>query len=145
MTAYFETHWSPNNAVATDNFRSFSRTAPLGLGVSSVHNVTGLKVAPFTNQIMNATVSTNSQDQAFLTLATPYWQGMHAYVNGKQVPLTSVNGVAPLVSLPAGLQQAELSVIYETTTMTYFWWFIAGALVLFAASVTLYRRRKSAI
>ena len=151
---YFETGWTQGEDVGT--FASFRRPRPLASRVTSATaGVTALEdVGPgdrpaYPGEPLNTYRVSTDADGGDLVLRVPWWPGLTATVDGRPVTTSAVRGTVLRVSVPGGLDDAQLEVRYEPAGVDLLVpaWVAGGLLVLAAAGAELVvsRRRRSAV
>lgn len=87
-------------------------------------------------------VPTDATRPVLLTFSRPYFPGYHATLNGKPLPVASLNGLAPTVELPAG-QNGRLELIYRPRAVTLGGAICVACIIAAAAALVVMRRRRA--
>lgn len=104
---HFDTGW--RELVARRGYTLYERPDPLVGRVTWQDGVQTLRAEGVEDEIQSYAVSTGP-DGGTLVLRDPWWPGYVAELDGREIPVESVDGVALRVRLPAGVTDGRLTV-----------------------------------
>ncbi|MCF6509405.1 hypothetical protein E9549_18640 [Blastococcus sp. MG754426] len=148
IALYFRQNW--DFVGGRDGWREYVRHEPLPGRISQISGddvvVTDAAandgVARLGEPVERYTVSTGDEGGE-LVFRTPYWNGFHAALDGRPVPVSAFADSVLRIELPAGVSSAELEVSFEPIGARLLPFTVAGAAVLLTVAVLLGRSRRA--